>query len=97
MNYDTAYENAVEVISAAAKARRLATSDARAAIDAARRLFEATIVYNRRNRTLGVNAYETIRAGHEVAAANYGWHNAAHWMTAKEKQDVTFGTGKLAR
>lgn len=96
MDYETAYNNAVEVINAAAKARRMPKADARAAIEAARRLFDATIVYNRRRRTLGVNAYETISAGHEAVAANDGWHNAAHWMTAKEKQDVTFGTGTLA-
>ena len=95
MNYDTAYNNAVEVINAAAKARRLPKYEAQTAIDAARRLFEATIVHNRRRRALGVYAYETIRAGHEATAASYGWHNAAHWMTTKEKQDVTFGTGAL--
>ena len=96
MDYETAYNNAVEVINAAAKARRLPQSDARAAIEAARRLFDATIVYNRRRRTLGVNDHETIDARHEVSAALDGWINATYWLTSAEKQAVTFGTGKLA-
>ena len=90
-------ENAIAIINGAAKARRLPEQDASAAIEAARRLFEATAVYNRRKRTLGMYAYETIKAGHEVKAASDGWHNAACWMTTAEKQDVTFGTGKLPR